>query len=218
MHARTGRTLTATLALAAGLTLAGAPSDGASARRAVDAGDFPGVRQVAEVLPDYAGGDRTIEDDHAIWIFRSNCSSYQDGPAGEVRKWAYFYGPDHTSPDSSPRFHVQQFATVRDAKRAIRTIRDNIEGCYGTHHIDATDATLIRRRAEVPSLGAGDPVAWKMNDHWTEPRDGLQRVYYSRRIWMREGETVIGLDLWGEVPQSRDASIRLARLALRTVD
>lgn len=57
-----------------------------------------------------------------------------------------------------------------------------------------------------------------MNDHWTEPRDGFEHSYYSRRIWMREGETVIGVDLWGDSPVSRDASIRLARLALTAAD
>ena len=35
---------------------------------------------------------------------------------------------------------------------------------------------------------------------------------------MREGETVIGVDLWGDSPVSRDASIRLARLALTAAD
>ncbi len=206
--------------IAAGVALASVagPLPPATAGGSVDATDFPGVRQVAEILPDYAGGDRHIEVDHPIWIFRANCSSYENGPAGEVRKWAYYYDSDHRIPDASPRFHVQEFASVDDAKQAIRTIRGNSEGCYGTHTIEATDATLIRRAADVPALGDGRPVAWKMNDHWTEPRDGLRRSYYSRRIWTREGETVIGLDLWGEVPQSRKASIRLARLALRSVD
>lgn len=216
--ARGTRILSATLAVAAGLALAAAPTHGASAGRTVDASDFPRVRQVARVLPDYAGGTRDVESDHPIWIFKENCSSYENGPSGVVRKWAYFYGPDASSPPAKPRFHVQEFATIDDAKRAIRTIRRNIEGCYGIHHIAATDATLIRRPADVPALGAGRPVAWKMNDHWTEPRDGFEHSYYSRRIWMREGDTVIGVDLWGDVAQSRAASIRLARLALRTVD
>jgi hypothetical protein len=206
------------VAAATGVALLGASAPAASARRTVDAGDFPGVRQVAAILPDYAGGNRHIEADHAIWIFQADCSAYENGPSGEVRKWAYFDGPDGSDPAAIPRFHVQEFATVEAARQAIRTIRSNSEGCYGTHHIEATDATLIRRPADVPPLGAGRPVAWKMNDHWTEPRDGLERSYYSRRIWMREGATVIGVDLWGEVPQSRRASIRLARLALRSVD
>ena len=91
------------------------------------------------------------------------------------------------------------------AKQAIRTIRRNIEGCYGTIREPRIDGIFIRRPADVPALGDGRPVAWKMNDHWRQGRDGLQRIYYSRRIWMREGETVIGVDLWGDVPQSRDA-------------
>jgi hypothetical protein len=200
------------------MTLSTAGPAPASTARTVDASDFPGVRQVARILPAYAGGTRTVESDHAIWVFQPNCSAYRDGPSGVVRKWAYFYGPDDVAPAALPRIHVQEFATVAAAKQAIRQIRANAVGCYGTHHIAATQATLIRRPADVPPLGAGLPVAWKMNDHWTEPRDGLQRSYYSRRIWMREGGTVIGLDLWGEVPQSREASIRLARLALRSVD
>jgi hypothetical protein len=205
-------------AAAAGAALLTGPAWAATGGDTVTAADFPGVGQVAAIDPDYTGGNRTIEADHPVWIFRTNCSSYEDGPSGQIRKWAYYEAPDGTEADSWVRFHVQQFATVADAKRAIRTIRSNSEGCYGTHHIEATDATLIRRAADVPSLGAGRPVAWKMNDHWTEQRDGLERSYYSRRIWMREGETVIGLDLWGEVAQPRRASIRLARLALRTVD
>jgi hypothetical protein len=190
-------------------------ASGATAVPAVDATDFPGVRQVAAVVPTFAGGSRTVENDHAIWIFRRNCSSYVEGPRGEIRKWAYYYPAD-----DGPLLwvHIQKFASADDAKRAIRVIRHNIEGCYGTHHIEATDATLIRRPADVPPLGAGRPVAWKMNDHWTEPRDGFEHSYYSRRIWMREGETVIGVDLWGDSPVSRDASIRLARLALTAAD
>jgi len=184
---------------------------------AVGASDFPGVGQIAEILPDYAGGDRFVENDHPVWVFNSNCLSYRNGPSGEVRKWAYYYGSDSDAP-SLPRVHVQEFASVADAKQAIRTIRRNSEGCYGTHHSEFTTGTFIRRGADVPSLGAGHPVAWKMNDHWTDQDTGIDMVYYSRRIWMREAETVIGVDLWGSFPQSRDRVIRLARLALRTVD
>ncbi|KAA1426001.1 hypothetical protein [Nocardioides antri] len=189
---------------------------GSAVPRSVDATDFPGVRQVAEILPEYDGGARHLEDDHAVWVFRRNCLSYRDGPAGEVRAWAYYYPASGDAP-SYPRFHVQEFATVDDAKQAIRTIRRNAERCYGTYHRDDIDGTFIRRPADVPSLGDGRPAAWKMNDRWTDDDTGVERVYYSRRIWMREAETVIGVDLWGEAPQSRRASIRLARLVLRTV-
>jgi|GEM_PF-6186866 len=209
------RRTTRTALWALALILVSGTGSAAAVPDSVEASDFPRLQEVAEVVPTFAGGSRTVEGDHAIWIFRSNCSSYVEGPSGQVRKWAYYYPAD-----DGPllRVHVQQFASTEGAKRAIRVIRRNIEGCYGTHHIEATDATLIRRPADVPALGAGRPVAWKQNDHWTEPRDGFQHSYYTRRIWMREGETVIGIDLWGDVPQSRDASIRFARLALRTVD
>ncbi len=199
----------------AALGLLPVASSGATPAPAVDASDFPGVRQVAAVIPAFAGGSRTVEDDDAIWIFKSNCSSYVDGPSGEIRTWAYYY-PAEDGP--LLWVHVQEFARPRDAKQAIRTIRRNIEGCYGTHHIAITDATLIRRAADVPPLGDGRPVAWKMNDHWTDQDTGTPMIYYSRRIWMREAETVIGVDLWGEKPQSRAASIKLARLALRAAD
>jgi hypothetical protein len=218
VHMRRHRILVAILTTTTAFALASAPSQGAEAHRTVDASDFPRIGQMARILPDLAGGSRFVERDHPIWIFKENCSAYENGPSGVVRKWAYFYGPDGSTPPGLPRVHVQEFANVTAAKRAIRKIRRNIDGCYGTHHIAATEATLIRRPADVPPLGAGRPVAWKMNDHWTEPRDGAENSYYSRRIWMREGETVIGIDLWGEEPQSRRASIRLARLALRTVD
>lgn len=213
------KALRSAAAAAAGLMLVTAPgpSPASAARRAVDATDFPGVRQVAEILPEYDGGTRHIEDDHPVWIFRRNCLSYRDGPAGEVRAWAYYY-PAAVDAASYPRFHVQEFATVDEAKQAVRTIRRNAERCYGTYHRDYSDGTFIRRAADVPPLGDGRPAAWKMNDHWTDPDTGIERVYYSRRIWMREAETVVGVDLWGEVPQSRRASIRLARLVLRTVD
>lgn len=201
--------------LAVALILAATTGSATATPDSLEASDFPRLQEVAEVVPGFAGGSRTVEGDHAIWIFKPNCSSYVEGPSGQVRKWAYYY-PAEDGP--LLRVHVQQFATNEGAKRTIRVIRRNIEGCYGTHHIEATDATLIRRRADVPSLGADNPVAWKQNDHWTEPRDGFQHSYYTRRIWMREGETVIGIDLWGDVPVSRDASIRFARLALRMVD
>lgn len=210
----TRRTVRRTL-LAVALILASATGSASAVPDSVEASDFPRLRQVAEIVPAFTGGSRTIEGDHAIWIFRPNCSSYVDGPSGQVRKWSYYYPAD-----DGPllRVHVQQFASTAGAKQAIRVIRRNIEGCYGTHQIEATQATLIRRPADVPPLGDGRPVAWKMNDHWTEPRDGFQHSYYSRRIWMREGETVIGIDLWGDVPQSRVDSVRFARLALQTVD
>ena len=67
-------------------------------------------------------------------------------------------------------------------------------------------------------MGDGTPVAWKMNDHWTEPRDGFETLLLQPPDLDARGETVIGVDLWGDVPQSRDKSIRLARLALETVD
>ena len=210
-HLRTLTLLTATMAAGASL-LAGAGPAGAD----VTAPDFPGVTQITQVLPSYEDADRRIKDDHPIWVFRDDCQSYENGPSGQVRKWAYYQS--HAEQESYPRVHVQEFAGVAAAKRAIRTIRRNIEGCYGTIREPRIDGVFIKRPADVPDLGDGRPVAWKMNDHWTQGRDGLERVYYSRRIWMREGETVIGIDLWGEVAQSRATAIALAELALETVD
>src|SRR5690349_2998558 len=85
-------------AIATGLTLlvAGAPADATPDE--VEATDFPGVAQIAEILPAYAGGDRTIEQDHAIWIFRDDCQSYEEGPSGQVRKYAYYYAPASSQP------------------------------------------------------------------------------------------------------------------------
>ncbi len=202
---------------AAALSLVPLAASGATPVPGVDASDFPSVGQVAHILPDYAGGERYVEKDHPVWIFEGNCLSYRNGPSGEVRKWAYYYGTDSDAP-SLPRVHVQQFSSVTDAQRAIRTIRRNSQRCYGTHHSQFTTGTFIRRAADVPSLGDGTPAAWKMNDHWTDQDTGIDMVYFSRRIWMREAETVIGVDLWGSYPQSRNKAIRLARLALRTVD
>ncbi len=193
----------------------GGPAPAANARPTVAAGDFPRVGEVAAIVPAFAGGTRTVEADHPIWIFKSNCSSYEDGPSGEIRKWAYYY-PAEDGPVLW--VHVQEFANRHDAMQAILVIRSNSEGCYGTHHIGVTNATLIRRAADVPALGDGRPVAWKMNDHWTDQDTGTHRVEFSRRIWMREGETVIGVNLWAEEPQTRRVSVRLARLALRSVD
>jgi hypothetical protein len=184
--------------------------------RDVTAPDFPGVGQIAEILPAYAGGNRTIENDHAVWVYRADCQSYEEGPGGHVRKFAYYYAPDSTQP-SFPNIRVQEFGSVAGAKQAIRTIRAEIERCYGTIREPRIDGVFIRRSAEVPALGDGRPVAWKLNDHWTDGR-GDEHDYYSRRVWMREGETIIGIDLWGDVPQSRAASIELAELALETVD
>ncbi len=209
-HLRNLTLLTATIAAGA-TVLTGGPA-GAD----VTAPDFPGVAQVAEVLPSYEGAERRIEADHPIWVFRDDCQSYENGPSGTVRKWAYYESDDEQ--ESHPRVHVQEFAGVPAARRAIRTIRADIEGCYGTIREPRIDGVFIKRPADVPDLGDGRPVAWKMNDHWTQGRDGLERVYYSRRIWMREGDTVIGIDLWGEVAQSRAAAIALAELALETVD
>ncbi len=203
-------------AIATGVTVLVATGPAGAAPREVSAPDFPGVAQVAEILPSYMGADRHIEADHPIWIFRADCLAYENGPSGEVRKWAY-YDPD-TEQSTLPRVHVQEFAGADEAKQAIRTIRRNIESCYGTIRQPQIEGVFIKRPADVPALGDGRPVAWKMNDHWVQGRDGLHRVYYSRRIWMREGETVIGIDLWGDVPQSRAASIALAELALETVD
>ena len=211
---RTTRILGTGLAALSLLPLAGT---GAATAPAVDASDFPGVGEIAAILPAYAGGERHIENDHAVWIFKRSCTSYRDGPSGEVRKWAYYYSPESDA-RSLPRVHVQEFGSVADARQAIRTIRRNAEGCYGTHHSAYSQGTFIRRAADVPPLGAGLPVAWKMNDHWTDHDTGIEFSYYSRRIWMREGETVIGVDLWGDVPVFRTAAIRLARLALQTVD
>jgi hypothetical protein len=212
---RTHRTILTLLATAAAtgasLVAVTGPADAD-----VTAPDFPGVAEVAEVLPSYEGANRRIKVDHPIWIFRENCRSYEDGPSGEVRKWAYYETDGEQT--SYPRVHVQEFAGVTAAKRAIRTIRSNIEGCYGVSRVPRIDGVFIRRPFDVPDLGDGVPVAWKINDHWTQGRDGLERAYYSRRIWMREGETVIGIDLWGEVPQSRAAAVALAELALETVD
>ena len=104
---------TAVAALAL-LPLAGSAATPAPA---VDASDFPGVRQVAAVIPAFAGGTRTVEDDHPIWIFKSNCSAYVEGPSGQVRKWAYYY-PAEDGP--LLWFHVQEFASARGAKQAIR--------------------------------------------------------------------------------------------------
>ncbi len=202
----------------AGMVLVAAtgPAAAASAPGTVDATDFPGVRQVAEILPAYDGGSRHIEDDHAVWVFRRNCLSYKEGPSGEIRVWAH-YDPATADP-THLRVHVQQFAGADEAPQAIRTIRRKMERCYGRYHSAYSDGTFIRRAVDVPSLGSGRPVAWRMNDHWTDHDTGIERVYYSRRIWMREAETVIGIDLWGDVPQSWAASVDLARLALRTVD
>jgi hypothetical protein len=220
MSGRRRHFLGTALAVAAALALlpAAAPAAPiASFARAVDRSDFPTVAEIAASLPAYAGGERHVEADHPVWIFKSDCSAYENGPSGIVRKWAYYYAADSDQP-SLPRVHVQEFATVSAARRAIRTIRRNAEGCYGVHRVPSIDGTLIRRPADVPPLGAGTPVAWKMNDHWTDQDTGIRFAYYSRRIWMREGETIIGVDLWGDEPQSRDAAVRLARLALRTVD
>lgn len=203
-------------AVAAGVAVLVATGWAGAAPREVSAPDFPGVAQIAEILPAYAGGDRTIEDDHAVWVYRKDCRSYEEGPGGDIRKFAYYYAPDSSQP-SLPNIRVQEFGSVADARRAIRTIRAKIERCYGTIREPRIDGIFIRRPAEVPALGDGRPVAWKLNDHWTDGRGG-QHVYYSRRIWMREGETIIGIDLWGDVPQSRAASIALAELALETVD
>ena len=117
---------------------------------------------------------------------------------------------------------------MADVRQAIRTIRANIERCYGTIREPRIDGIFIKRPADVPALGDGRPVAWKMNDHWTDGRGG-KHVYYSRRIWDARGETIIGIDLWGDVPQSRPRrsrcrarardrrlSGRLARRARRT--
>ena len=217
MRADRRNRIRAAATIAAGLALIVTTPPATSAPRAVGAADFPGVAQISEILPAYAGGTRTIEDDHAIWILKDNCQSYEDGPSGQVRKFAYYYAPDSSQP-SLPNVRVQEFGSVSDAIDAIRTIRRNIEGCYGTIREPRRHGVFIKRPADVPPLGDGLPVAWKMNDHWVEDRDGLHRVYYSRRIWMREGETVIGIDLWGDVAQSREKSIALAELALETVD
>ncbi|KAA1419028.1 hypothetical protein F0U44_11230 [Nocardioides humilatus] len=221
---RRSRFLGATLTIVCGLTLVGGATEAAPQLRAVDASDFPTVDQVAMVLPAYAGGERFVEGDNPIWIFQSDCSGYRNGPSGEVRKWAYYYAIESDQP-ANPRVHVQEFATVAAAKQAIRTIRNNAEGCYGTHHHASINGTLVRRAADVPRLGDGTPVAWKMNDDWTDIDTHLRNHYVSRRIWMREGDTVIGIDLWNQTvgphepdPISRRASIRLARLALRTAD
>jgi hypothetical protein len=218
---RHNRTLSAALALVAGLTLVGGATQAAPSRRTVDASDFPTAHQVGRISPVTS---RHVEDDHAIWIFEANCSAYDThGPSGVARKWAYFYGAADSDPTAYIR--VQEFATVREAKQTIRTIRRNAEGCYGTHHVPSINGTLIRRGADVPSLGAGRPVAWKMNDRWTDQDTHQHNIYFSRRIWMREGRTVIGVDLWNQTvgrhdppPISRADTIRLARLALRTVD
>jgi hypothetical protein len=220
MRGRLPRTLSATLALVAGLTLAGGATQAAPARRTVDASDFPTAHQVNRITP---VGPRHVEDDGAIWIFKANCSAYNThGPSGVQRQFAYYYG---AGDDPTVTLRVQEFATVHDAKQAIRTIRHNAEGCYGTHHDASIDGTLIRREADVPSLGDGRPVAWKMNDHWRDIDTHLRNVYFSRRIWMREGKTVIEVDNWIQTvgphdppPISRRETIRLARLVLRTVD
>ena len=209
--------LRASAAISAGLMLLVTAEPATATRPTVDASDFPGVSQIASILPAYDGGTRTIESDHPIWVLRANCLSYENGPSGVVRKFAYYGAPESDQP-SYPNLFVQEFPNVAGAERAIRTIRRNIEGCYGTIREPWHDGVFIKRPADVPQLGDGRPVAWKMNDHWTQGRDGLKRIYYSRRIWMREGDTVIGVDLWGEVAQSRADAIALAELALETVD
>lgn len=203
-------------AIAAGLMVLVATGPATATPPAVDATDFPGVAQIAEILPAYAGGERTIEGDHPVWVYKKNCQSYEEGPSGNVRKFAYYYAPESSQP-SLPNVRVQEFGSVADAKQAIRTIRAKIERCYGTIREPRIEGTFVRRAADVPALGDGRPVAWKLNDQWTDGRGG-KHVYYSRRIWMREAETIIGIDLWGDVPQSRAASIALAELALETVD
>ena len=204
-------------AIATGTTVLAAAGSAGAAPREVSAPDFPGIAQIAEILPAYDGGTRTIEDDHAVWVYKANCQSYEEGPSGDIRKFAYYYAPESSQP-SLPNVRVQEFGSVAEAQQAIRTIRAKIERCYGTIREPRIDGIFIRRSADVPALGDGRPVAWKVNDHWRQGRDGLQRVYYSRRIWMREGETVIGVDLWGDVAQSRADAVAMAELALETVD
>lgn len=221
MRGRRTRNLSAILALVAGVTLAGGATQAAPVRRTVDASDFPTAHQLNRFMP---VGPRHIEADDPIWIFKANCSAYNThGPAGTERQLAYWYGSGELDPVANVRVH--EFATVHDAKQAIRTIRNNAESCYGVHHVPEISGTLIRREADVPSLGAGRPVAWKMNDHWRDIDMHQRHTYFSRRIWMREGKTLVEAEIWIQTlgphdpPHvSRRDSIRLARLALRTND
>ncbi|MEZ0578323.1 hypothetical protein [Nocardioides sp. MH1] len=214
--------LTLALALAAGATPAGAATQAASHRRTVDASDVPSLHQVDRITP---VSSRGIEDDGPIWIFRPDCSAYDPthGPQGIESTFAYYYGAGDTDPTAYVRVH--EFASVGDAKRAIRKIRHNAASCYGVRHDPVINGTLIVRGADVPSLGAGRPAAWKINDHWRDIDTHMRNVLFSRHIWMREGRTLVGVELWVQTvgphdppPISRSATIRLARLALRTND
>lgn len=159
--------LTATLAAALVLPLAGAPA----ASAAVDPGDrvyarnLPSVGEAATSYPVLHGGSREVLSGPTTQKRGPDCLTWVDGPRAASGKWAYYLTAGGENPyflgHADPVVFVWKYPTLRKARLAFAAIHGASRRCFGT--ASDADLTVESHAVPVPDLAARSR-AWRSHE------------------------------------------------------
>ncbi|WP_183097806.1 hypothetical protein [Nocardioides pelophilus] len=172
---------------------------------------FPKVAAVKKLFPLVNGLE--IESDYDGGVFFPSCAGVEDpDTSGLVNVWIGAYNLPDTSPSRATRPYpwVYKFATARKAKRVMRQVRSQVNGCLGFRE----DVDTYSRISKMNAPNIGDDT-FGFQAMWGTTFEG---VYYKyRSVWIRSGKWILDAQVRrhpGKVPAKKTRAF--ARLLYRT--